>query len=124
MIKSIKKHRRKIIVLIIPLIFICLINIIGNSRWAMSNLPKGDYLSSVDSLNGEYTLNAYLYDCGATCSFSVRVELVNNIIGKVENIYWCDRESEAIMKWINDDVVEINGKKLNIGKGEFCNDCK
>lgn len=122
---NLKRKIMKLSILLMPFLIIVIIIVFGNSRLAMKSLPKGDYLSSVDSLNGEYTLNAYLYDgCGATCAFTLRVELVNNITGEAKNIYWQYKESKATMKWIDDEIVEINGKKLNIEKGEFCNGCK
>ena len=90
----------------------------------LSDLPEGEYLSSIDSPNGNYTLNAYLYDgCGATCAYTLRVEVVNNISKEKKNIYWQYRDSKAHMEWITNEIVEINGKRLNLEKNEFCNGC-
>ncbi len=121
MVVNIKKYQK----LVLGILFILvLFYLVYRIKFDMSDLPKGDYLSSVDSPNGEYTLKAYLIDCGATCAYTLRVELVNNETQKVKNIYWQYRESEANMKWINSDIVEINDKKLNIKKNQFCKSCK
>jgi hypothetical protein len=80
----------------------------------MNNLPKGEYLSSLQSPNKKYTLKSYIFNGGATTAFSIRVELINNDTKKIKNIYWDYDKSEAIIKWLDNDNVIINGKKLNI----------
>lgn len=115
MIKAIKIHKKMIIVLIIfvELFAYC------NSRLVMYNLPIGEYISKIDSPNYEYTLKAYRYSGGATVDWSIRVELVNNKSGKIRNIYYKYHSQEAIMEWIDDENVIINGVKLNIEKDYY-----
>lgn len=89
------------------------------TRLGMYHLPKGDYISSLDSPNKCYTLKSYRYSGGATVDWSLRVELVNNKTNKKTNIYYKYHESEANMKWINNEYVIINGVKLNIHKDYY-----
>lgn len=85
----------------------------------MLNLPDGDYIDSLDSPNGEYTLKAYRYSGGATMDWSLRVEVVNNNTNKKINIYWKYHEKDADMKWIDNETVEINEVILNIHKDYY-----
>lgn len=85
----------------------------------MINLPTGDYINSVKSPNGKYTLNAYRYSGGATMDWTLRVEVVDNTNQKKKNIYWKYHESEADMKWLDAVTVQINGRKLNIHKDYY-----
>jgi len=81
----------------------------------MSRLPKGELISEVVSPNGTYTVKAYLSSGGATTSFAIRGELNHNTVNrKPENIYWNYREEEAIIEWVDDTTVIINGHKLNV----------
>ncbi len=112
MITKIKKHWKKLFLLI----SVILIIIIFNSRLVMLNLPVGDYIDSLVSPNGEYTIKSYRYSGGATMDWSLRVEVVNNSTNKKNNIYWKYHEKDADMKWLDNNTVEINGIKLNIHK--------
>ena len=76
--------------------------------------PHGEFMYEVESPNGEYTVNAYLCNGGATVAYAVRGEVVNNETGKKRNIYWDYKIKTAEIEWINNDVVSINGHVLNI----------
>lgn len=76
--------------------------------------PQGEFMYGVESPNGEYTVNAYLCNGGATVAYAVRGEVVNNETGEKRNIYWDYRIKTAEIEWINNDVVSINGHVLNI----------
>lgn len=76
--------------------------------------PHGEFMYGVESPNGEYTVNAYLCNGGATVAYAVRGEVVNNETGKKRNIYWDYKIKTAEIEWINNDVVSINGHVLNI----------
>lgn len=81
----------------------------------MNNLPKGKLISEGKSPDGTYTVKAYLSDGGATVDYSILGELnYNKINKKPKNIYWNYHEEEAVIKWINNDTVVINGHKLNV----------
>ena len=97
MIKKIEKYKKKIIVILIIMIFIY-INFC--SRFRMWHLPTGEYIESLESPNKEYTLNSYRYSGGATMDWSLRVEVVNNKTNKKINIYYKYHEKDADMEWI------------------------
>lgn len=85
----------------------------------MLNLPEGDYISSLNSLNNEYTLKPYRYSGGTTMDWSLRVEVIDNKTNKKYNIYWKYHEKDAVMNWLDEKTVEINGVKLNIFKDYY-----
>lgn len=117
MMQTIKKYNRIIVFILIPIVFIILLVLYNNSRLIMINLPKGNYIKSIESNNGQYKLNAYIYN-GAVMmdDYSVRVELENNKTHKIKNIYYKYHESKIKMKWIDDNIVEINKKRIDIRK--------
>ena len=115
MIIKIKKHKKFLFMLIVLIIMILLYN----SSLMMLNLPTGDYINSVDSPTGKYTIKSYRYSGGATMDWTLRVELVNNETNKKKNIYWVYHEDNANMKWIDEKTVEINGIQLNIFKDVY-----
>lgn len=115
MIIKIKKHWKKLLLLISVMLFFGLFN----SRFVMLNLPTGDYIDSLDSPNGDYTLKAYRYSGGATMDWSLRVEVINNRTKKKTNIYWKYHEKDVDMSWIDSENVEINEVKLNIHKDYY-----
>ncbi len=97
--------------------------------WAffdMSRLPEGTLINELESPDGTYTVKAYHVEGGTTVSDSVRGELVfNNSSKRSKNIYWNYREDSAVIKWIDDDKVVINGIGLTVpnSKYDFRNHC-
>lgn len=91
--------------------------------WAffdMGRLPKGNLISEVQSPNGTYTIKAYITNGGATTSYAIRGELIyNNIRKKPKNIYWNYREDKAIIEWVDEDTVIINGHELDVPNQKF-----
>lgn len=106
--------KKKIIVVILIIVAIVSYGI----YWAffdMSRLPKGELISEVQSPNGTYTIKAYLTNGGATTSYAIRGELnFNTVNKKPKNIYWNYKEDKAIIRWVNDDTVIINGYRLDV----------
>lgn len=82
-------------------------------------LPTGELINQVDSANKAYTINVYRTNGGATASFGIRGELVDNQKGKKKNIYWKNQEDAAHVYWIDDHTVVINNKKLDIRKDRY-----
>ena len=80
----------------------------------IKGIPKGELLASYACTSGEYTVNVYLCDGGATTDYAIRGELVTNATGYRKNIYWNYHEYDAVVEWIEDDVVRINDHTLNI----------
>lgn len=86
----------------------------------MNRLPKGELISEVQSSNGTYTIKMYLTNGGATTAFAIRGELnYNNKNRRPTNIYWNYREEEAIIKWVDDKTVIINGHELDVRHERF-----
>lgn len=65
--------------------------------------------------NGEYKLEAYRIEPGATVDFSVKVYLIQD---KNKIIYNAYHESEVEITWIDCNTVSINTKNLDLSKGE------
>lgn len=86
--------------------------------WAffdMSRLPEGELISEAVSPNGTYTVKAYISSGGATTDFAIRGELnYNTVSRKPKDIYWNYREDKAVIEWVDDNTVIINGHKLNV----------
>lgn len=111
-----KKNIVKIL-LIISLLILVFAYLVYRFFFSMSALPEGEFLYSVDSPNGEYTINAYIARGNATVAESIRAELVyNNRNKSPKNIYWQYRELTADIIWIDDTTVEINGIRLDVTK--------
>lgn len=118
-----KKVRKKTFQAMIIVSLAC-ISILGYGvYWVFfdtNRLPKGEYLTEVNSPGGAYTLKAYRINGGATTTFAIRGELVmNDRKGKTKNIYWNNREDNANMKWIDNDTVVINGHTLYVPYEKF-----
>ncbi|MEW8974012.1 MAG: DUF5412 domain-containing protein [Tissierellaceae bacterium] len=86
----------------------------------MERLPKHKLVAQEISSNGTYTIKAYRSDGGATVSYAILGELnYNKINRKPKNIYWNYREDKAIIEWIDDNTVIINGHKLDVRREKF-----
>ena len=86
----------------------------------IDNLPHGDVIKEVPSPNGEHTFKAYLVNGGATVDFAIRGEVqFNNSSKKPKTIYWNYHESEANIKWLDNNTIVINGHELNVAKEIF-----
>ena len=86
-------------------------------NWAFFDIQRIDgqeYITELTSPNETYTVTAYLNNGGATTSYAVLGTLKNNKNGKSKNIYWQYRCEKANMEWLNDEVIKINGKELNV----------
>lgn len=114
MTRIIKKIYKKLFIIIV---LITVIYLIFFSRFRMLNLPTGEYIESVVSPDGSYTLKSYIYGGkGIMDDWSLRVELVNNKTNKIINIYYKYHENESNIEWIDKQTVKINNNVLNIHK--------
>ena len=115
---------KKMSILIIALgVFICLF--CGTYYLlfrSMALLPQGEFLCESTSPYGTYTVN--LYETNPTLSVGgTRGELINNKTGKKSNIYWEYARilfeaglARGEIIWEKDDIVIINGRRLNLPK--------
>lgn len=117
MIMKIRNNKLKYV--FIPLSLVIIIIIINLKSLDMNNIPEGKYITSIESPNKDYKLNAYLIDGGSLSGDSIRVELENINTNKIINIYWGYPYSNVNMEWINNDVVLINDKKLNVHRDTY-----
>lgn len=85
----------------------------------LSNLPEGELIESSVSPNGDYTVNAYLCDGGATTDFAIRCEVVNAETNECRNIYWNYHQSDVTLEWETDEVIIISGVRLNVLTDEY-----
>lgn len=74
------------------------------------------FLASSVSPTEKYELTAYKTEPGATVDFSVKVYLIED--QKKSLIYNAYHEYEATITWKSDDEVMINGKTLNLARGD------
>ena len=79
---------------------------------SMFTLPKGELIYTSESPSGEYIVNIYLTNGGATTDYAVRGELVEG--SKKKNIYWQYHEDSADVSWIGEYEVNINGVVLDV----------
>ncbi len=105
-----------VVLIILLALFICTYIIpifnIGNSQ--TSN--QETFLMSSQSPDGKYNLEAYRTEPGATVDFSIRVYIING--NKKNIIYDAYHEYDAKIIWVDNSTVLINGKTLDISRGE------
>lgn len=107
------------------LIIIAIVILIGlliyRFFFSMNSLPKGELIDSIDSPNGNSTVNVYLVRGSATVSEAIRCEVIFNarLINKSRNIYWKYRQSEVNITWLNDQIIKINEIFLDINKDTY-----
>lgn len=121
-VKGMQTWKKTLITLLgVLILFFFLIGLTMNYFFFNINkLPIGEFLTEETSLEGTYTIKAYVSGGGATTADAVRAELIfNNSNDKTENIYWNYREEKAEIEWIADDIVVINGKTLRVPKEKF-----
>lgn len=108
-------------VLIVSFFFMSIIGyVIYWAFYDMVRLPTGDYLTEATSPDGKYTLKAYVTNGGATAAYAVRGELVfNEKEDKTKNIYWNYHDETAVIHWIANNKVVINGYTLTIPNEKF-----
>ena len=84
-----------------------------------TTLPNGELLRTSTSPNGNYTIMAYLCDGGATTDQAIRAEVLDNVSGKVRNIYWQYHAYDAEITWLSDTLVRINDVELDVRTDSF-----
>ncbi len=109
--------RKKILFITCLILLFCLASILVPSiklGLTQNNLEESLLLSS-ESPNGQYTIEAYRTEPGATVDFSIKVYLIENEKVLIYNAY---HEYEAEILWITNSKVSINGKILDLTKKE------
>ncbi|HHW46008.1 MAG TPA: DUF5412 domain-containing protein [Clostridiales bacterium] len=85
----------------------------------IGDVPRGEFLFSSLSPNNNYTVQMYLVDCGNTLGRGVRGEVIDMQTGQSRDIYWNLGEPNVIVGWLDEYVVDISGKSLNILTDKF-----
>ncbi len=75
---------------------------------------KGKLVGTYESPSGEFEIKCYILGGGATHIGNLRAEVQNTNTKKTREIYWCYDQPEANVLWVDNDVVLINGKQLNV----------
>ena len=102
------------ILLITLFICACFISVWNLGRTQGNN--QETFLLSSQSPNGKYILEAYKTEPGATVDFSIKVYLIKG--EKKELIYNAYHEYQAEIIWIDNEIVSINGRTLDLSIGE------
>ena len=103
-----------LLVLAILFVFLCIVPFLGIVK-SQENSPE-TFITSSQSPDGEYILEAYRTEPGATVDFSIKVyEVTGNTKTLIYDAY---HEYEAKIVWIDNTTVSINGKTLDISQGE------
>ena len=106
-----------IIVFIAVLALLVLVCIIPVWNIASSQLNDQEtFLMSSQSPDGQYVLEAYRTEPGATVDFSIKVYETNG--NRKALIYNAYHEYEVEIVWIDNSTVTINGKTLDLSRGE------
>ncbi|PGQ86040.1 hypothetical protein COC52_26980 [Priestia megaterium] len=87
--------------------------------FSMNNLPEGKLIKKENSPDNTYTVELYRADSGATSSYSLRGEVINNKDNESKNIYWGYDEEKATVSWKNNHTVIINGHTLDVEKDKY-----
>ncbi|MGG0509425.1 DUF5412 domain-containing protein [Priestia megaterium] len=87
--------------------------------FSMNNLPEGELIKKETSPNNTYTVELYRANGGATTSYTLRGEVINNKNKESKNIYWGYDEDKATVSWKNDRTVTINGHTLDVEKDKY-----
>ena len=111
---------KKFIKISIPVIIIAIILYgIYYCCFDIQQIKGHELINEVTSPSGKYTILAYLNNYGATVDFAVLCAVKNNETQKEKNIYWNYHCNKAEIEWNSEDIVTINGVKLNIHKDTY-----
>lgn len=78
-----------------------------------SSFGVNEHIETVQSPDGNYTIEFYRYDAGAAGTFGVRGEL-NGPLWFKKRIYHQDRIEHVEVEWENNSTVSINNRILNL----------
>ena len=117
MVKHTWLHR----LLIISLAFIVLAFLFWGYTQKTPDLQKCRFITSVNSPNQAYRINAYLYEPALSADCLIcEVESLKSDEKKLKRIlYYAFHENEANIEWISNESVRINGRELNIFYDEY-----
>ncbi|MEK4129944.1 DUF5412 family protein [Solibacillus sp. FSL W8-0474] len=106
-----------IIINTISFIFTGLILVYFSLKILIFSVGGAEHLFTSNSPNRHYTLDFYAFDAGAMGTFGIRAEL-DGPLGFKKQIYYERHGEEANVQWVTDEIVIINGHKLNLKSGD------
>lgn len=114
------KRTKKTSFIVLILVLLILSSSIGGVVFLKSIFsPTKKPISTTESVDGKYKIEAYLIDGGATTDYAVRCYLkINNRLGK-KVIYNDYHIKDAEMIWEDNDTVYINGHKIDLPDGKY-----
>ena len=113
-------RRLKSFLLIIPLLVISFIIIRFLASFFLitaSQSPESETLLTESvSPDGTYSIKAFRTNPGATVDFSIRCYVSSKeYTGKIYDAY---HEATVRIEWISNDIISINGKRIDLSKKE------
>ncbi|TFJ92353.1 DUF5412 family protein [Lentibacillus salicampi] len=82
-----------------------------------SSIAVNEPIKTINSPNGDYRIDFYYFDAGATGSFGVRGE-IDGPLWFEKRIYYQEGIENVEVSWKSNDKVLINNHSLNLGEGE------
>lgn len=116
-----KKSSKKLIAIILVIVVV-IIGFVSYSCFFSTNAIKGqEKIASYTSPEGTYQLVMFKNNGGATTAYAVLGVLYKTDDSSYcRNIYWENRQDEADVKWLDDDTVIINERKIdNVLKDKY-----
>ncbi|WP_400162674.1 DUF5412 family protein [Brevibacillus sp. TJ4] len=117
-----RRVKRKVALFLVAVVLVLLGSLAYAAYWLfydLERIPRGELLAEQQSPDGMYTVRIYVSDAGATTSFSVVGELIDNESGEKKTIYFQNKEHAALLTWLDRDVVLINGRALRVPDDVF-----
>ena len=81
--------------------------------------PGKELIGTTESIDGKYTVEAYLINGGATVDWAVRCYLKTKYKFGEKMIYNDYHVDSAIMIWEDDDTININGHIIDLPNGKY-----
>ncbi|MER2028371.1 MAG: DUF5412 family protein [Solibacillus sp.] len=101
----------------ISILFTSIIILFFSLKIVVYSFGGTEQLLTSYSPNMGYTLDFYAFDAGAMGSFGIRGEL-DGPFGFKKQVYYEKHAEEAVIQWLTNDIVVINGHELNLTDGE------
>ena len=115
---ALMRHKKVILIISLSIVVLIALGSIHHFFFSMNGLPHGEFLSKSISPQATYQVKVYLVSA-AMSPDAIRCEVVTNDTKKTQNIYWGYREDSAEISWENDNIVIINGKKMDVRKDTY-----
>lgn len=110
------KTRSWITVILSPLLAMALFLAMSFTAF-FSSIAVNEPIKTMSSPDGDYIIDFYYFDAGATGSFGVRGEIDGPLWVK-KRIYYQEGIENIDVNWMSDHKVSINNHSLNLAEGE------